>query len=185
MPAYSLTNAHSVPSFITSDLARQLELVHEREEIISLSAFDGTSTSVKRVEVATIHLQPDQGGTIPIETIIVPTIATPLQNQATVHLQDLPHLQGLKLAHPISDEDLFEIDLLIGADHYWNIVEDHIVRGCGPTAAKSKIGYLLSGPVPSVGRYATPQTSILHVMTAHKQDEFKLEQFWDLESVGI
>ena len=100
-------------------------------------------------------------------------------------LQTLPHLQGLKLAHPITDEDLFQVDLLIGADYYWNIVEDHIVRGPGPTAAKSKIGYLLSGPVPTTGQSTRIRASILHVMTNHKQDEFDLERFWNLESIGI
>ena len=100
-------------------------------------------------------------------------------------LQTLPHLQGLKLAHPITNEVLFQIDLLIGADRSWNIVEDHIVRGPGPTAAKSKIGYLLSGPVPTTTQSTCIRASILHAMTSHKQDEFDLERFWNLESIGI
>ena len=48
-------------SFVTSDLARQLDLVHVKEEIISLSAFGGSSTSVKRIKVTTIHVQTDNG----------------------------------------------------------------------------------------------------------------------------
>ena len=100
-------------------------------------------------------------------------------------LQTLPHLQGLKLAHPITDQDPFQIDLLIGADHYWNIVEDHIVRGPGPTAAKSKIGYLLSGPVRTTNQSTRARASILHVMASHEQGEFDLERFWNLESIGI
>ena len=42
---------------------------------------------------------------------------------------------------------LFFITLLIGADHYWEIVEDHVIRSNGPTAVGSKLGYLLSGPL--------------------------------------
>ena len=41
----------------------------------------------------------------------------------------------------------FQISLLIGADHYWGIVEYDIIRSLGFTAAKSKIDFLVSGPV--------------------------------------
>jgi len=59
----------------------------------------------------------------------------------------LPHLQKLSLAHPLTEKE-FDISLLVGADHYWDIVGDNVVRGNGPTAVESKLGYLLSGPVP-------------------------------------
>ena len=32
-------------------------------------------------------------------------------------------------------------------DQYWKIVENHVIRGNGPTAVASRIGYLLSGPL--------------------------------------
>ena len=51
-------------------------------------------------------------------------------------------MRGLKLAYPITKQESFEIELLIGVDYYWDIVEDCIVRGNGPTAVKSEIGYL-------------------------------------------
>ena len=62
-------------------------------------------------------------------------------------MEDLTHLRRLKLAHPITSDQSFDVSLLIGADHYWDLVEDHVVRGHGPTAVASKIGYLLSGPL--------------------------------------
>ena len=50
------------------------------------------------------------------------------------------------MAHPIMKEDSqFDISMLIGVDYYWNIVEDHTVRGDGPTAVQLKLSYLLSG----------------------------------------
>ena len=61
----------------------------------------------------------------------------------------LPYLKGLKLAHPVTGDWTFTISMLIGANHYWDIVEDSVIRGDGPTAVKSKIGYLLSGPMNS------------------------------------
>ena len=39
-------------------------------------------------------------------------------------------------------------DILIGANHYWNIIGKHQVRGeYGPIALGSKLGYVLSGPI--------------------------------------
>lgn len=75
-------------------------------------------------------------------------IAVPIQNFVNSVLHNIPHLQGLTLAHPITSTEKFEISFLIGVDFYWEIVENHLVRGRGPTAMKSKLGYLLSGPLP-------------------------------------
>ena len=46
------------------------------------------------------------------------------------------YLTELKLAHTI-EKGVFEIDMLIGADYYWSIVGDKIIRGPGPTAVSS------------------------------------------------
>ena len=162
----SLTKGRNV----TDDLARQRDLTSEIEGTISLSAFGGTSSSVKRVEISTITLLTDDEVPISIEIIVVPTIAAPIQNHMVNDLQTLPHLQGLKLALPITDEDLFQIDLLIGADRYWN---------------PRLVNYLLSGPVPTTSQSTSIRASILHVKTSHKQDEFDLERFWNLDSIGV
>ncbi|CAB3989911.1 Hypothetical predicted protein [Paramuricea clavata] len=183
--AHILFDEGSHRSFITSSLARNVGLTAEREETLSLATFGGTTTSVRRVEVGTINLQTPVGENIPIEVIIVPTIAAPLQSFSTIDLHNLPHLKGLTFAHPITNEHTFDIDLLIGADHYWNVVEDEIIKGSGPTAAKSKIGYLLSGPIPLTNQTSALNTTILNIMTASKDDEFEFRRFWELESIGI
>ena len=36
----------------------------------------------------------------------------------------------------------------IVTDHHWSFVQDHIIKGEGPTAQKSKLGYLLSELLP-------------------------------------
>jgi len=67
------------------------------------------------------------GEKIPIPGLIVLNISTPLHNSIYVCIKNIPHLQGLRLAHLITEDENFEISLLIGADHYWNLVGDHIV----------------------------------------------------------
>ena len=65
------------------------------------------------------------------------------------------------------------ISLLIGADHYWDIVQDHIIRGNGPTAMQSKLGYLLSGRVTSTTNTINPNcpTNMLNVLLFHQEED--------------
>ena len=82
-----------------------------------------------------------------ITVLIVPKVVPPLQNLPCTSHQQVLHLIGLQLAHPITENENFEISMLISADYYWSFVQDHIVRGNGPTAVESRLGYLLSGPL--------------------------------------
>ena len=60
--------------------------------------------------------------------------------------------RGLAIVH-------LTLDIVPG--HYLDVVEDQIIQGFGPTAAKSKIGYLLSGPIvrqtPIAQRHYSPK----------------------------
>ncbi len=170
-------------SFLTQDLANLLSLQSYKREDISLSSFGAKRPLSKRMEVASINIKTQRGGLIPISVLIVPTIATPLKGTAKSEITQLPYLRGLPLAHPVTIDNDFKISLLIGADYYSDIVEDHIVRGNGPTAIASKLGYLLSGPLSST-RSQDVVTNILHVATQHGDEECNLQRFWNLEATG-
>jgi len=76
----------------------------------------------------------------------------------------------------------FNINFLIGADYYWQVVEDEIVEGQGPVAVKSKLGYLLSGALtPSTRQSENHATSILHISTQPVQED---SVFWNMESTA-
>ena len=76
----------------------------------------------------------------------VPVICSQLANQRVdVAEKLLPILKDLDLSD--GKRDTCEIDLLIGADYYWTIIEGEI-RRCnddGLTTINSKLGWLLSG----------------------------------------
>jgi hypothetical protein len=133
---------------------------------------------------ATVYLVTDRKKKIPLKVLIVPTIATPIDNTHRSDISSLPYLKGLKLAHPVTHDKEFSISLLIGADFYWDIVEDEIIRGTGPTAVKSKIGYLLSGPINS-SKSSRSVEQILNVMVSHIPEDISIERFWSLENLGI
>ena len=72
-------------------------------------------------------------------------ICSPLTSK--VGISNYPHLQGLALADN-SNANSKRIDILIGADHYYDIVIGDVIRSCaGPIAVSSRLGWLFSGPV--------------------------------------
>ena len=99
-----------------------------------------------------------------------------------------PHLQGIDLADPAVEGETIEFDVLIGLDHYWDIITGETIRGTsGPTAVYSKLGWILSGPT------LTESTSLMtHVLTTgvraienKSRLDDQLKSFWNLESLGI
>ena len=133
-------------SFISKGLADCLQVLPHGSENLAISTFGTETSRVSKLEVATIHLHILSGQMIPLTVLIVPTIAAPIQNlnKKTLDLADFPHLSGLHLAQPVTSTKQLTINLLIGADHYWDVIEDHIIKGKGPTAMQLKLGYLLS-----------------------------------------
>jgi len=110
-------------------------------------------------------------------------IATSLKMTNLVYqaVEQLPYLRGLDLAHPITHSSDFEITVLIGADFYWQLVEDKIICGNGPTAVQSKLGYLLSGPIPSPD---STDLNVFHAVAQPLDDCATVPKLWEVESAG-
>jgi len=132
-------------SFLTEELARELTLTPYRCEHINLLSFGSDKPLYKQMDAVLFKIRTITE-LMQLSALVVPTIATPFTNPIDSETLQLPHLQEFPLAHPVTTAENFEISLLIGADYYWEFVGDHIVRGMGPTAMNSKLGYLLSGP---------------------------------------
>ena len=87
-------------------------------ETVNLSGFGDTaeSTKVRHLETGVVYLV-TEGGNLPIRVLVVPEIAAPLKS--FIHIAaNLHYLKGIKLAHPVTSDDNFEVSLLIGADYY-------------------------------------------------------------------
>ena len=131
--------------FITEELAGKLHIISTKEEKIETTGFGVNGTSKRNLRSARIYVQGKKSEVIPIDVLIVPKIANPIKTHRNV-TTGLTYLKGLTLAHPTTHNENFEISLLIGADWYWDFIDDNVIRGNGPTAVKSKLGYVLSGP---------------------------------------
>ena len=159
-------------SFISQQLANTLNLTPLRQESITLAPFGSDTMTPQNLSVALINIVAKTGELIPLSVLVVPRIAAPLQTVSHAKLTSLPYLHGLTLAHP----------MLIGVDHYWKLVGDHTIRGDGPTAVQSKLGYLLSGPL-HLSNHRTEIVSTFHVSVSPSIEQ-TIEKFWSIESAG-
>ena len=114
-----------------------------------LSAFGAHSSSKRQLPMASINIVTTNAEHIPVHVLVIDRIDTPFQNRFRQEVRTIPHLNGLQLAHPVTSDENFEISLLIGADHYWDIVMDTVIRGQGSSAVESKLGSLISRPLQS------------------------------------
>ena len=122
---------------------------------------------------------------IPLSVLVVPKIAAPLQTIMRSQLHALPYLWGLTLTHPMTGDKQFDVSLLISVDYYWKLVGDDVIRGNGPTAVQSKLGYLLSGSL--VQSAASNTVTSMHIgihCSEHGNVDQTLERFWEVESSG-
>jgi len=170
-------------SFISQELADRLNDRSQGTVATSISSFGGAST-LNTLQYTNIDLITRAGDTVTLSVLVVPKIATPLKIPSFLYhsVQGFPYLRELDLAHCITHTSDFEITLLIGADFYWSVVQDQIIRGNGPTAVQSKLGYLLSGPISSSEN--TRDLQVFHTAAFPIADNSTISQFWDVESAG-
>jgi len=178
-----LFNEGAQRSFISTNMVEELSISPTSSMNISLASFGTASRTPQRLPVTTVEIETTNEELIPVSTLVVPTIAAPIQNAIPIALSSMPHLQGLQLAHPVTFDKNFTRSILIGADYYWKFVQDKIIRGDGPIAQESRLGYLLSGPLPhSLSQSAT--SILLQISSTVQPKQPNLETFWSVERIG-
>jgi len=97
---------------------------------VVLSSFGSNSPSFQTLGVAipSTQIQKFTEDLVPISVLIVPKIATPIQNSCPVELDNIPHLKGLQLANPVTNSEEFLVSILIRVDYYWSFLQNHILE---------------------------------------------------------
>ncbi|XP_074651591.1 uncharacterized protein LOC141906246 [Tubulanus polymorphus] len=145
--AFILFDEGSTKTFITRDMADKLCLKIDSSEDINLVVFGDTAPCSRLFDQVTVKLKTKNGSILDLKALVTDTISSPMQTYS-YNLKNLDYLSGLQLANPLTYTDYsYDLSILIGADYYWQLVENETVRGNGPTAVASKLGYLLSGPI--------------------------------------
>ena len=188
-------------SYVSHKLHKALNLNSIGCDRLLIKAFGEETPKLKSSELVQLSITSIDGMELYVNAYSVPIICSPLSNQATnVAVERYPHLQGIELADLSTGSSEIEIDVLIGADYYWNFVSSIVRRGetAGPIALYTKLGWVLSGPVvtecqnkPGCAVNLT-STHVLRVDTVAFEPKESpdnlhdlLSKFWDLETLGI
>ena len=110
---------------------------------------------------------------------MIPRISQLLRNLPFHYVKELPYLKDIRLTYTVSDSQEFDISMFIGADFYWSIVQETLIRVPGSTALKSKLGYLLSGPLHNYSNSLA--SSVLHISTSESETQSPPKDTWEVE----
>lgn len=194
LPVRVLMDGGSQRSYITNSLKTRLGLSPLRTETLNLNTFGEEQFKRRQCELVKVNLQGHDGTDIQICALNSPMICSP--PSAIVNLNNYPYLQKLELSEFSQQEGVDYIDILIGSDHYWDVVTGDIAREDGLVAINSKFGWLLSGPVKHGGgstHFASTDLAIEGLTpatpttpgTSSEELHDNLHRFWDIESIGI
>ena len=189
----------SQQTFLSERVRNKLNLPTSRKEKIMVKAFGSTEHKLQILDVVALKIQGLNSNRFnTIEALVVPTICSPLSSQ-TIDLakEQYPHIQNLSLADTNIHNDDLNVDILIGANYYWNFITGAIKRGDnGPVAVDTTLGWVLNGSIESVKSHnkVNVNLSSSHVLkvsctTQDQEPLLNLQQsfnkFWEIESTGI
>lgn len=167
----SLFDEGAQRSWITRNLAKKLGLRIKSKDLLKISGFANAPIAPAYYDIVEVVIIEINVQTSVFRAVVIDQLVNPLDDEHRKTLQDLPLLKDLTLAHPFIGQDTYHVDLLIGADYYWHFVGDEPpIRGQGPTAVKSKLGYFVSGPFENT-RVSKPTQSInVQIQTVDSAD---------------
>ena len=180
-------------TFIKRQVAEALDLEVVGEEELLVAVFgQGRSGRPQRMRRRKLQLSSwmDRTVGITIEALEINTICllvpAPLTSLGT-HLQR----EGFQLADrriaQVTDQEA-EVDILIGNDHYWDVM----ARGVYPESGRMRVvssilGCMIQGPAKDYWSSRRGPHSINLLTRARMQTDvvFDLSTFWSLEGMGI
>ena len=167
------------------------------KERLLIKTFGDESAQVKTCDIVQLAVKTVDGMEVDISAYVVPKICSPITKQVLKKaVSQYKHLQGLQLADyegtgEVSNDK--QVDLLIENDMYYLLVEGEIIKGeemNGPVATKTRLGWVVSGPVKGVGNNEN-ESHVFHIEaeTLIRDDPpvdpilKELSKFWEVESV--
>ena len=182
-----LIDTGSQKTFITQCLKNTLQLKAARSEILDVTTFGLTKGTPKSYEVVTLTINAANKD-VKITVLVTPIICPPLSS--TQHTEIPVELKALTFADPLNAEGERTIDILIGNDHYTQIIVGNTKQSQDERwiATQSKFGWLLSRPVPNNESSTETTLSTLCQMvdaqpTRNKDLNATLTKFWEINKI--
>ena len=191
-----LFDSGSQRSYMTDRVMKLLQLKSSGEQTLAIAAFGATQGQAKVCPIVSIGVCLRGYPNMALSLHVVPTICEPLLYQpVTPSIGSHDQLMSLELADSADVNSRLPVDVLIGCDHYWELVTGSICHNeRGPTAIHTKLGWVLSGPTNTpIIEHTSSCTVTTHSLRADSQPtrtetaqlSEQLRSFWELESLGI
>lgn len=179
-------------SYITDSMRERLALTPAGEQRMTIMTFGDAQGSDRVCEYLEVGLKLKNGQNQIVTLFSVPMICETLIAHPLAECREAcPHLTGLELADDPGDNQQLQVDVLIGSDHYWDLITGRLRKGIsGPVAIHTKLGWVLSGPISSrqTDKSHSLVTHSLHVNSQPSEVQAlneTMKSFWELESFGI
>lgn len=172
-------------SYCTDELRRKLDLDILHKDVIQINTFGSQESKISNSYVVAIDIN-KQSFNKRITLHTSAQICNPLPSY-NISRRKLRELQDIELAFPdVKHDGTHKIDVLIGADLYWEFIKTETVNtSFGARAIDSELGWILSGPISN---NATSTTSInivnSKILKTLSLDSLSPHQTWVKESVA-
>lgn len=173
--ARALLDNGSTRCFITDALCNKLH----SQKIQSTYNITGVGNSVSQcTQTCNVTIRSLVGSyTTHIHCLILPSITTQLP-AVSLSENGFNVPVNIQLADPYFFESQ-DIDMLIGADHFWDLLENGRFRlKNGPYLQNTKLGWIISGPLNTLAHSHHVSCNVTSSL-----DE-QLRKFWELEEIG-
>ena len=168
-----LFDSGSQLSYISPSAKRKLQLeTLDRKEIV-LKTF-GNSKQHKIMDQVRFAVKSSDNNLNIYVSAFVSDICYPVEEQLIdVAKEKYTHLRNIPLEDSNPENLPLSIDILIGAQDYWDFIGQNTIRGkTGPVAVSSKLGYILSGPMESNYTSRNTSTNVINTHFLKVESEF-------------
>ena len=180
-------------SYISEDVCKKLGLKSLGKHCLNLNTFGSGKVARKHCEVVSLDLETSSGEVVNISGLTYLVVCSPIPSK--VDITEFSHLQGLQFGDNTFDGADDNIDILVGADQYFDIVIGDSIRGEeGPVAIRTKLGCVLSGSTGNPGGEGNAVSMNLCIdgnvpSISHSYDNSDivdtLKWFWEVEHKGF
>ena len=182
-------------SFISAKVVSRLGLRPVRSEKLGIKPFGSVEAEYRMRDIVEILLYSLSGDKcVKVECFVVEDISNISNCHAEIAKKKYPHLNEIWFSDICRTEDTLCVDVLIGSDSLWEFQEGETRRGGPgePVAVKTKLGWVLSGPLKFQGKsFDSFDNSNVNFLPQVRQDlgmagiERNVNRLWDLETLGI
>ena len=156
---------------------------------MSIGTFGQGASGSELRSVVRLDLKPLVGREIvSVEAYVVPEISVIKNQHLEVARENFAHLRDLWLSDVCKSSEDLEVDVLVGADYLWLLQRDCVRRGKPgePVAIDTVLGWVVSGPIGGLDVNEPVNTALANFVSAEVRNPVvDINQFWDLESIGI